>query len=202
MQFDAQKFETLSGLELANYAVRLMQESIAEADFLPYFQQKAGAMDPPHLEMAVGMLGKIGSDTAFRTVARYLEHPEFNVRFVATKTIAHMQAADEVIMRCVVESLRRHAGDPPPWHRSCARFSIALRTTKRGRLSPHIARNLTFPRSVRLLVNLVAHPKHGACGSQRTRRNEEIRTTLRLGGRPAPHTCLHDEVAHREPACN
>ena len=111
MQFDAQTFEALSGLDLANYAVELMREKIAERDFLPYFKQKAAVMDVIHLELAVGMLGKVGSDVAYRMVASYLEHPDFNVRFVATKTIAHIQAADEVVMRCVVESLSKHAGD-------------------------------------------------------------------------------------------
>lgn len=111
MQFDANTFESLTGLELANYAVRLMQEGIAECDFLPYFQQNAKKMDLPHLELAVGILGKIGSDAAYRKVAEYLEHPDFNVRFVATKTIAYMKVADDVVMRCVVESLRRHGGD-------------------------------------------------------------------------------------------
>lgn len=111
MRFNAETFESLSGLDLANYAVELMREGIPEDDFLPYFRQKAEAMDMVRLELAVGMLGKVGSDAAFRTAATYLEHPDFNVRFVATKTIAGLHTADEVVMRCVVESLYKHERD-------------------------------------------------------------------------------------------
>lgn len=112
MRFNAETFERLSGLDLANYAVELMRERIPEDDFLPYFRQKAKAMDMVRLELAVGMLGKVGSDAAFRLVASYLEHPDFNVRFVATKTIAGLHTADEVVMRCAVESLSKHESDP------------------------------------------------------------------------------------------
>ena len=48
---------------------------------------------------------------AFQTVASYLEHPDFNVRFVATKSIARLHTADEVVMRCAVDSLSKHEGD-------------------------------------------------------------------------------------------
>jgi hypothetical protein len=111
MRFNAETFESLSGLDLATYAVELMRERIPEGDFLPYFRQKAEAMDMVHLELAVGMLGKVGSAAALQTVASYLEHPDFNVRFVATKTIACLHTADEVVMRCAVESLSKHEGD-------------------------------------------------------------------------------------------
>ena len=69
-------------------------------------------MDPSHLELAVGILGRVGTESSYRKIAEYLEHPNFSVRFVATKTIAHMAVADEKIMRCVVESLALHANDP------------------------------------------------------------------------------------------
>lgn len=113
MKFHTQTFEILNGLELANYAVSLMDNNhIAEADFLPYFITQAEAMDMAHLELAIGMLGKIGTPTTNRIVAKYLEHKDFNVRFVAAKTIAHTKAVDGPVMQCVVESLLMHEGDP------------------------------------------------------------------------------------------
>jgi hypothetical protein len=113
MKFDAQQFETLNGLDLATYVVRLMEDDkIAEADFLPYFYMNAETMDMAHLELAVGMLGKIGTQNTNRMVAKYLQHHNFNVRFVATKTIAHIKAVDATVMQCVVEALMMHQSDP------------------------------------------------------------------------------------------
>ena len=112
MSFDSAKFKSLDGLELGQYTMCLLQEGITEAQFLPYFTSNASTMDMAHLEYAVGILGKIGSDAAYQKVAEYLEHPCFSVQFVATKTIAAISAADETVMRMVVESLSKHEGDP------------------------------------------------------------------------------------------
>lgn len=111
MRFNAELFESLNGLEAASYAVGLMEGGIAEVDFLPYFEIKAATMDATHLELAIGMLGKINSVAADRKVAEYLEHSDFNVRFVATKSIARLAFVDEIIMRRIVESLALHVGD-------------------------------------------------------------------------------------------
>ncbi|MGN6387133.1 MAG: hypothetical protein ACTHMT_12935, partial [Verrucomicrobiota bacterium] len=45
-------------------------------------------------------------------VAKYLQHHDFNVRFVATKTIARMKAVDATVMQCIVEALMMHQSDP------------------------------------------------------------------------------------------
>src|SRR5882724_5767098 len=112
MQFDPNTFETLRGPDLANYAIAVGKDGIAERDLLPYFHDKAAAMDMPHLELAVGMLGRVGSKAAYQMVAEYLDHPDFNVRFVATKIIARMTAVDDQVMSRVVKSLSHHINDP------------------------------------------------------------------------------------------
>jgi hypothetical protein len=111
MKFDSSKFELLQGIDAANYAIQLIKEGITERDFLPYFQENVEKLDMAHLELAVGMVGKIGSIAAFHVVAKYLDHPNFNVRFVAVKTIKNMVAIDEQIMALVVASLTKQYGD-------------------------------------------------------------------------------------------
>jgi hypothetical protein len=112
MSFDPQKFEMLGAFDAANYVLALVNEGLAEEEVLPYFQEKPASMDMAHLELAVGMLGKVGSNAACQIVANYLDHPDSNVRFVATKTIASMTDVDERIMKQVVASLSNPRDDP------------------------------------------------------------------------------------------
>lgn len=112
MPFDAKHFENLSGHELGRYAIRLVEEKIAEGEFLPYFTQEGSRMDALHLESALFILGKIGSVAAYHKVVECLEHTEFSVQFAATRIIANIPTADAVVMRYVTESLSKHDGDP------------------------------------------------------------------------------------------
>jgi len=111
MRFDPKAFESLSGLEASDYSLRLAKKGIAEADVLPYFREKAAAMDLPHLEVAVFLLAKVGTSEAWITVADYLDHPDFNIRFVATKMMKEVVAVDEHVMKRAVAVLSRLAGD-------------------------------------------------------------------------------------------
>ena len=110
--FNPKTFETLSGLDLADYAVRVMQEGVAENVILPYFENRAATRDMPHLELAVGILDKVGSDRAYQIVAGYLDHADFNVRFVATKIVARMALVDERMMQRIVDCLSMYSADP------------------------------------------------------------------------------------------
>jgi len=80
-------------------------------EFLGYYRQQVDAMDTSHLELALGILGRIGTDDAHFEVARQLNHSDFSVRFVATKVIANMATIDQDVMGLVAECLVAHAGD-------------------------------------------------------------------------------------------
>jgi hypothetical protein len=111
MPFDIKKFESLNGLCLANYVVEARRGKITESDFLPYFKSKAEAMDDVRLELAIGILAVIDGPESAHTIAKYIEHPNFNVRFVAIKSIKRLAAVDAIVMRYVVQSLLLHAND-------------------------------------------------------------------------------------------
>jgi hypothetical protein len=111
MTFDTNTFERLSGLELANYVVKVIKHEVVENDFLPYFCEKMTGMDVGHLELALGILAKIKSPAAIWRIADFLEHEDFNVRFVATKIIARCTIIDEHLMGQIVNSLRIHEGE-------------------------------------------------------------------------------------------
>ena len=109
--FDPEKFELLGGLEASDYALRLTKEELAGKDVVQYFQENLAEMDLPHLEVAVYLLSKIGTQPAWNMVADYLAHPAFRVRFVATKMIRDMTGVDEQVMRKTVAVLSQFSGD-------------------------------------------------------------------------------------------
>jgi len=111
MPFDANLFESLSGYDLGNYTARLMEEDLAEPEFIPYFSEKSLSMDLLHLESAICLLGKVGTEACFRKVAEYLQHENFRIRFVATRIISRMPIVDHVIMKSVAICLVARAGD-------------------------------------------------------------------------------------------
>lgn len=111
MRFDSSTFEALGGLEASAYALRLAKEGLEEADVLPYFQQKIATMDLPHLEVAVYLLAKVGTKPAWHVVANYLDHPDFRIRFVATKMMRDMDSVDAEAMGKVVAALSRFGRD-------------------------------------------------------------------------------------------
>lgn len=112
MKFDSGKFESLQGIEAAHYALDLMKHGAEEEDFLPYFNRNAATMDWPKLELALGILGSVGTSRAFQTIANYLGESNFRLRFVAVKMIGKMPSVDATIMEQVVRSLLKEYGDP------------------------------------------------------------------------------------------
>ena len=112
MNFDSKQFESLQGIEAAHYAIALIKRGVKEEDFLPYFEQNAVTMDWPRLELAIGILGSIGTSRALQIVANYLGDSNFSLRFVAVKTIGKMPAVDAIIMERVVSGLiKEYDGD-------------------------------------------------------------------------------------------
>src|SRR5437016_4630220 len=106
MQFDPEEFERLNGIDAAKYVLRVSQQGqLPEEKFLAYFREKAGTMDVTHLELAVHLLGEVATNSALQLVASYLNHSNFNVRFVANKIIARLPSVDDKIMASVVETL-------------------------------------------------------------------------------------------------
>ena len=112
VRFDPEWFERLEGVYLGMHAVPLLKQAIHESEFLPYFREKAAGMDICHLEVAIALLRQVGTKGAYHEAAKYLEHPDFSIRFVAVKVIQSVLAVDEHIMRCVVDSLNKHKDDP------------------------------------------------------------------------------------------
>jgi hypothetical protein len=110
MHFDAKRFDSLQGFDLAEYTMGFLQERIAGDEILPYFDARASSMDMEHLESAIALLGRVGSDAAYNRVGDYLEHSNFSVRAVATGVLVKADAVDEVVMRRVTESLLKDEG--------------------------------------------------------------------------------------------
>lgn len=112
MQFDPNVFQDLSGLQASGYALELVKKGIANGDFVvAYFKEHIATLDLPHLEVAIFLLAKIGTDDAWPMVADYINHPNFSVRFVAIKTIKAMTSVNEMIMKKIVKELSRSKGD-------------------------------------------------------------------------------------------
>jgi hypothetical protein len=111
MRFEPDKFQALDGLEASRYALSLAKEGLSELEVLPYFQENIAALDMPHLEVAVYLLAKVGTSRSWHMVSNYLDHPEFRIRFVATKMLRDITVSDEVIMKNIVESMSKLAGD-------------------------------------------------------------------------------------------
>lgn len=111
MKFDPKKFESLAIFELSKYTVELIREPVEEADFFPYFLSKAATMDASHLEFALAILGKIEGETASHKVAEYLVHPDYSVRYIATKIVMRMTDIDEQVMGYVVKSMKMFANE-------------------------------------------------------------------------------------------
>ena len=112
MHFDAEMFDALKGFHLAKYALPFLKGSVVDDDILPYFDRSASSMDLEHLEYAIALLGKTGSDAAYKRVANYIEHPNFSIRAVATGILASASTVDETTMSRVIESLMKDEGDP------------------------------------------------------------------------------------------
>ena len=112
MHFDAEMFDALKGFHLAKYTMPFLKGSVVDDDILPYFDRSATSMDLEHLEYAIALLGKTGSDAAYKRVADYIEHPNFSVRAVATGILASANSIDETMMCRVTESLMKDEGDP------------------------------------------------------------------------------------------
>jgi cysteine synthase len=108
MKFDSKNFELLKGIAAASYAIEMIKNGIEEKDILPYLQEKAEFMDVTHLELVVGMVGSVGTTPAFQEVAKYLDHPNFNIKFVAVKTLKNMASVDEMTMELIVASLSKN----------------------------------------------------------------------------------------------
>jgi len=105
MKFDPQRFESLNGIDAAYYAVDIIKQGVHEEDILPYFQAEAGTMDWPRLELVLGMVGSIGTSRAMQIVSNYLDNPNFQIRFVAIKSLKKATFVDEIIMKRVVAAL-------------------------------------------------------------------------------------------------
>lgn len=106
-KFDPERFENLPIFEAAKYAVDLGKGHITEDEFMPYFQQRAGSLDWPRLELAVYLLGRVGTNRAMHAIADYLGHPNINIRYVAINAVRSLPAIDELVMKKVVESLSK-----------------------------------------------------------------------------------------------
>jgi hypothetical protein len=104
-QFDYERFEKLSGFELAMYYSKWVQENAVGIDFVEYFRNMAGKFDDEHLEIALAMIQKTSSKAAFYEIAKFMRHPNASVRLFAVNTISHLPSIDDLIMQLVVSTL-------------------------------------------------------------------------------------------------
>jgi len=109
MDFNA--FERLNGVRLGLFVGNVIKGHEIDESILNYYRLHARDMDPPHLEMILLLLGKLGTREALREVAAMLDHSTNYVKYQAIQVIGSAPAIDEHTMKKIIEILSdpRHA---------------------------------------------------------------------------------------------
>lgn len=94
--FDYSRFEKLQGIELGLYCMSKPHPFRIDNDFLKYFEETSNNLDTDHLQYAVSLLGEIKTIEAYRMVAKYIDHPETEVRFPAIKILTNFEDYENI----------------------------------------------------------------------------------------------------------
>jgi hypothetical protein len=102
--FDYEQFERLTGQRLADYALTTSRESLPTG-FVEYVRDNAARLDGQHLEMAILLLEKIGTDTARHEIANHLGHSLKHIRLTVIGLLDRIGRIDEHVRARVEERL-------------------------------------------------------------------------------------------------
>jgi hypothetical protein len=95
-QFDYEKFEKLTGLELGKYCISPDRDSELNDEFVEYFEKKQHYLDDQHLEYCIVFFGKIKSQKAYHLISDFLNYPITYVRFPAIKILTNYEDYDRI----------------------------------------------------------------------------------------------------------
>jgi hypothetical protein len=81
-------------MEMARYAIGCAERGDLPADCVSYVKANAERLDGQHLEMAIFLLDKIGSEAARHELVKYVGHPLKHIRLTVIGMLDRMTSVD------------------------------------------------------------------------------------------------------------
>jgi len=104
-KFDWKEFERLQGMTMARYVMECAKRGDLPADCVSYVKANAERLDGQHLEMALFLLDKIGSEAARHELVNYLAHPLEHIRLTVIGMLDRMDSIDGYLAGKIRESI-------------------------------------------------------------------------------------------------
>lgn len=124
VSFNYEIFEKLSHVDAFMYCLGDDNNVLLNNDFVLYFSENHHRLDDDHLVIGLAVLGKLVqskiylSTTLFYSLAKYIDHPNLDVRFAAIKGLTNFEKYDEIniivltdkyIRERVMETIEKHS---------------------------------------------------------------------------------------------